>query len=391
MGDRIKIIVAEDNPIQRDYLSHLINRLGYTTIPAEDGLEALRLLQATNAQIILSDFKMPNLNGIELTREVRKLTLDHYVHIIMITGMGDDEFWREAMEAGADDFLNKASSPAMLKARIRAATRLIQHAMELADRTRTLKETHDRINEDLLAAANAQRQLLPDLHDDFLGFRIASAFVPSSFVSGDMFGCFPLDEKTLGIYTVDVSGHGVRASLLSVAIGHLITPEFFRTKAFTADGSADPAALVADLNHRFSHADNDDYFSMFCGVIDTETGHLAYCQAGSPSPFYVDQTGKTQSIGKGGFPVGMLADVLFENAAFTIATGGTLVLCSDAAPETENKRNEPFGSTRLQDIVATMPDIGITNLPDKIITALTAWRGETTLEDDLTIVALERT
>tara|TARA_R110000751_G_scaffold10055_2_gene37182 strand:- start:7578 stop:8753 length:1176 start_codon:yes stop_codon:yes gene_type:complete len=391
MDDRIKIIVAEDNPIQREYFSLLIEKLGYDPIPAKDGLEALRLLCETNAQIIISDCEMPNINGIELTREVRRLVLDHYVHIIMITGLDDDDFWREAMEAGADDFLIKTSNAAMLKARIRAATRLIHHAMELADRTRTLKETHERINEDLLAAANAQRQLLPNLRDDFLGFKIASAFVPSSFVSGDMFGCFQLDEKTLGIYTVDVSGHGVHASLLSVAIGHLITREYFQTKAFESDGSPDPAALVADLNQRFSGADNDDYFTMFCGVIDTMTGGFTYCQAGSPSPFYVDQKGKTRSIGTGGFPVGMLPGVSYENAFFTISPGGMLVLCSDAASEAENKQDTPFGQGRLQDIIATTHSTDIKSLPDKIITALTAWRGGQTLEDDLTIVALERT
>lgn len=391
MGDRIKIIVAEDNPIQREYLAVLIRKLGYNPIPAEDGAEALRLLHSTNAQIIISDFEMPNLNGIELTREVRKLALDHYVHIIMITGVNDDDFWRDAMEAGADDFLSKASSPAMLKARIRAATRLIYHAMELAEQTRALKESHDRINDDLLAAANAQRQLLPDQRNDFLGFRIASAFVPSSFVSGDMFGCFPVDERTLGIYTVDVSGHGVHASLLSVAIGHLITPEFFRTKAFRPDGAPDPAALVTDLNQRFSGADNDDYFTMFIGVIDTETGRLTYCQAGAPSPIYVDHAGNSLCIGEGGFPVGMLPGMVFENADLTIDTGGTLVLCSDAALEAENKQSEPFGLDRLQGIVATKPQTGLTKLPDTIIMALSAWSDEKALEDDLTIVALERT
>lgn len=391
MDDRIKIIIAEDNPIQREYFSLLIEKLGFNSIPAKDGMEALLLLRETEAQIIISDCDMPNMNGIELTREVRKLVLDHYVHIIMITGLDDDDFWREAMEAGADDFLIKTSNAAMLSARIRAATRLIYHAMELADRTRILKETHERINQDLLAAANAQRQLLPNLRDDFLGFKIASAFVPSSFVSGDMFGCFPLDENTLGIYTVDVSGHGVHASLLSVAIGHLITKEFFQTKAFASDGSPDPAALVKDLNQRFSGADNDDYFTMFCGVIDTNTGRFSYCQAGSPSPFYVDQTGKTQSIGNGGFPVGMLPDVGYENASFTISSGGMLVLCSDAASEAENAQDTPFGQGRLQDIVATTHRADIKSLPEKIISALAAWRDEKTLDDDLTIVALERT
>lgn len=392
MADRIKIIVAEDNPIQRQYLCVLINKLGYVPIAAEDGQEALRLLQESNAQVIISDFEMPKLNGIELTREVRKLNLDHYVHIIMITGSEGDDLWREAMEAGADDFMSKSSSPSILRARIRAAIRLVFHAMELADQTRELKETNDRIKEDLRAAANAQRQLLPDIREEILGFRVASAFVPSSFVSGDMFGCFALDDKTLGLYTVDVSGHGVHASLLSVAIGHLITPEFFRTKALTADGTPDPAALVSDLNQRFSVADNDDYFTMFCAVIDSETGLVTYCQAGSPSPLYVNRAGEAQAVGEGGFPVGMLSVATFENDVFRVENGGALVLCSDAASEAESTlHSAPFGYDRLQGIVATMFCAGIAQLPQQIITALTEWRGLTTLEDDLTIVALERT
>ena len=58
MADRIKIIVAEDNPIQRQYLCVLLNKLGYVPIAAEDGQEALRLLQESNAQVIISDFEM---------------------------------------------------------------------------------------------------------------------------------------------------------------------------------------------------------------------------------------------------------------------------------------------------------------------------------------------
>jgi sigma-B regulation protein RsbU (phosphoserine phosphatase) len=390
MSQRITIIVAEDNPIQREYLTLLLRKLGFNTLSAQDGAEALDMLVRSDAHIIISDYQMPNMNGIELTKEVRKLTLNHYVHIIMITESADDDFWREAMAAGADDFLQKASGPAMLKARIRAATRLIYHAMELAEQTRSLKETNDRISEDLRAAADAQRQLLPDLRADILGFRITSAFVPSSFVSGDMFGCFPINDKMLGIYTIDVSGHGVHASLLSVAIGHLVTPEFFRTKTVAPDGTLNPAELVTYLNDRFSGFDNDDYFTMFCGVIDTQTGDLTYCQAGAPSPFYVGQTGEPVAIGDGGFPVGMLPGLNYENNTLKFEKGAQLILCSDAAFEAENKEHVPFGTTNLQELTRKTQAAGIAKLPDNIIMALTAWSGGKTLEDDLTIVALER-
>ncbi len=388
--DRLKIIVAEDNIVQRAYLSQLIETLGYDAVPVEDGREALQHVRNSDVQIVISDYQMPYLDGVELTREIRKLELDHYVYIIMITGSEEDDVRSEALEAGVDDFLNKMRSPVMLNARIRAASRMISHAGELAERNRVIKESSERIQEDLRAAAAAQRRLLPDIQTEMLGFTIASAFVPSSFVSGDMFGCFPLTEDTFGFYAVDVSGHGVHASLLSVAIGYLITPEFFR-KTVLRDGKLDdPAALVANLNLRFGASDDDEYFTMFCGVINTVTGKMDYCQAAYPSPYYVKDTGETQMIGDGGFPVGMLPDVEYENNTMMIDPGGAIVICSDAAPEAENRNNQPFGLDRLRQMVSTLPDTGAQNMPDHLVRTLTDWRDGDTLEDDLTVVALQR-
>ena len=390
MNGSLKIIVAEDNLVQRAYLSQLIETLGYEAIPAEDGLEALELIRDTDVQIVISDYQMPKLNGVDLTKEVRKLDLGHYVYIIMITGSEEDDIRSEALDAGVDDFLNKMRSPVMLNARIRSATRLINHAAELAERNRAIKESNDHIQKDLRAAAAAQRRLLPDIQEDMLGFSIASAFVPSSFVSGDMFGCFPIDDTRLGFYAVDVSGHGVHASLLSVAIGYLITPEFFRTIVLGDEHAPDPAALVANLNVRFGAADDDEYFTMFCGVIDTSSGKLDYCQAAYPSPYYVKASGETQMIGDGGFPVGMLPDVEYENNAMMIDPDSAIVIYSDAATEAESIENKPFGSDRLREIVRTLPETGPEKLPVTIVKALTDWRGGNTLEDDLTVVTLKR-
>jgi sigma-B regulation protein RsbU (phosphoserine phosphatase) len=387
---RPQIIVAEDSELQRVYLCSLIDGLGYDTYPAEDGVAALELVQQTGAQIVISDLAMPNLDGIGLTQKIRDLKLDHYIHVIMVTNTDEVEVRNQALLAGADDFFTKGGSTAMLQARIRAATRSISHASELAERTRILKASNDRIQEDLHAAASAQRQLLPDLHEDIMGFRVASAFVPSSIVSGDMFGCFALGDDMLGFYAVDASGHGVHASLLSVAIGHLITPEYFSTHAMKVDGTPNPAELVARLNERFSAADNDDYFTMFCGIIDTRTGRLDYCQAGYPSPFYVTQSGMAEAVGDGGFPVGMIQHAMFENNVHQFETGGALIICSDAASEAEDATHQPFGNSRVRDIAETLPTAGIETSPNNLVRALSDWRCGAPLEDDLTVVAIER-
>ncbi len=386
----LKVIVAEDSELQRLYLCSLINALGYQAIEAEDGAAALDLIRNTDIQILISDIEMPNLDGIALTRAIRQLDLDHYVHVIVVTGADDTEVREDALRSGADDFITKGGSTETLKARIRAATRLINHAKELAERTRALKEKNDLIEADLRAAANAQRQLLPDLHDDLLGFHVASAFAPSAIVSGDMFGCFEVSDDMLGFYAVDVSGHGVRASLMSVAIGHLVSPDYFRTHGFDDSGKPDPAALVAALNARFSTSDDDDYFTMFCGIINRHTGQLIFCQAGYPSPYLVDTTGDTLPLGDGGMPVGMLPFARYENNTHTLSRGSALVICSDGAAEAENPSGEPFGNDRVRSIAQNLSNVGVEQVPVDIVAALAAWRAGPPLEDDLTVVALER-
>jgi sigma-B regulation protein RsbU (phosphoserine phosphatase) len=387
---RLKVIVAEDSDLQRLFLCSLINGLGFEAIEAADGDIALDLVARTKAEIVISDLEMPHLDGIDLTREIRARNLDQYVHVIMVTGADDVDLRDAALVAGVDDFITKESSPALLKARLQTAVRLINHAAELADRTRIIKETNQRIQDDLRAAAVAQCQLLPNLQDEVMGFRVASAFVPSSIVSGDMFGYFELNDEKLGFYAVDVSGHGVHASLLSVAIGHLITPDYFRTHAFNAHGQPDPAGMVATLNSRFSAFGGDDYFTMFCCIVDRVSGRLDFCQAGYPSAFYVDPAGRVTLVGDGGFPVGMMPAATYENNARQFEIGATLVICSDAAAEAENLSNQPFGTPRLGDIARLFPRLGVDEIPQSIVQALNLWRNGVPLEDDLTVLALER-
>lgn len=350
------------------------------------------MLQTSRAEILITDYEMPGMNGIDLTRAARSLDLGRYVHIILITGTdaGDSDVRAGALNAGADDFLNKDADPTALKARLRTAMRLIHHGQELAQQHRAMKEANDRINEDLAAAAHAQRNLLPDINTNILGAHIASAFVPSSVVSGDMFGCFPLNDSQIGFYAIDVSGHGIRASLMSVAIGYLITPEFFAKLVLDEKGVPHPARLVRELNERFCTDAHDDYFTMFCGVMDARRVKLFYCQAGYPSPYYVDPNGNVTPIGDGGFPVGMFDSADYEDGDIDVDLDGMLLSCSDGALEAENDEGIAFGEQRMEEIVKQVYREPADKVPDKIMKALDDWRGRKPLEDDLTVVAVKR-
>lgn len=382
------VVIADDDATQRTLAAAVVRRLGCKPLVAADGLMALQLIRDSGASILVCDLDMPGLDGHELTRRIRQLDLGRYIHIIMLTGHDQVAERRRALEAGVDDFMTKPLDTAVMTVRIRAAARLIRHEYALSERNRALEEAKARIESDLHAAATAQRRLLPDGDSDLCGFRFASAFQPSAYVSGDMFGWFALDDCRLGFYAVDVAGHGVQAALMSVAIGHMVTPEYFSELVLGGD-APDPARLVGNLNRHFFREDSSDYFAMICGIVDSRRSIVHFCQAGYPHPVLA-VGGRPVLAGNGGLPVGLLGDATFENQEVAMGPGDRLVICSDGVTEAESSAGTLFGTERLCALVRDRGAREATALPGAIVSALDDWRGGLPLEDDLTVLVLER-
>ncbi len=386
----MKVVIADDDDLQRAILSAALKRMEHTPIEAVDGLQAYDLLCEHNASILVCDLNMPGLDGNDLTKKVRETILDRYVHIIMVTGHDQEAVRQNALHLGVDDFMGKPIDTATLTARISITERLVQHENLIKEKNRVLEEAKAIIEQDLHAAAIAQKRLLPAPRIETPLCCFYSAFVPSSYVSGDMFATFELDGNRTGFYAMDVSGHGVSAALLSVAIGHLVTAEYFQRNTFADDGTPDPAQLAKTLNSRFFHDDSEDYFTLFCGVIDHDSQELHFCQAGYPSPMVVTKDGTLRDIGDGGYPVALLPDVEFTSERAPLLVEDTLVLFSDGATEAEDTQNNAFGRQQLSQIVLDAQARDLNLMPDAIIAALRAWRGQRTLDDDLTVLVCQR-
>ncbi|MDB6454755.1 PP2C family protein-serine/threonine phosphatase [Falsirhodobacter sp. 20TX0035] len=384
------IIVADDDALQRRYVSVVMTKLGHQALEASDGAEALALLMQTEAQILVCDLDMPLMNGLRLTQEIRALNLDRYVHIIMITGSEQNEDRKHALDAGVDDFMTKPFDAATLRVRIGAAARLVEHERQMKEKTRILHEAHERIRTDLEAAATAQRRMLPLGVRSIGDYGFAAAFQPSTFVSGDMFGHFTLGPGRIGFYAIDVSGHGIKAALTSVAFGHLVTSEYFATHATDEDGRPDPARLARVLNGRFHKPDDETYLTMFAGVLEEASGDLVFCQAGYPMPMLARPDRTVRLIGEGGFPIGLWEGAEYHNLSLRLQPGERIVLCSDGATEAEDASGTAFGEERLSALIAQETDRRTEDLPARVAAALAEWRDGRPLEDDLTVLALER-
>lgn len=386
----MKVVIADDDDLQRAILSAALTRMDHTPIEATDGAQAYDLLCEHDASILVCDLKMPGMDGNDLTTKVRDTIRDRYVHIIMVTGHDQDAVRQNALHLGVDDFMGKPIDTATLTARISITERLVEHEQLIQEKTRILEEAQRIIEDDLNAAAKAQQRLLPALQIDTALCSFYSAFVPSSYVSGDMFATFELTGNRTGFYAMDVSGHGVSAALLSVAIGHLVTKEYFERYTQSEDGNPDPALLAKTLNDRFFHDDSEDYFTFFCGVIDHDGGLLHFCQAGYPTPIVVSSDNSIRNVGDGGYPVALLPDLDFVSESVPLSHEETLVLFSDCATEADNALHVPFGVDRLNNTIRAACADDVTSIPDAIVTALRAWRGQNSLDDDLTVLVCQR-
>ena len=129
---------------------------------------------------------------------------------------------------------------------------------------------------------------------------------------------------------------------------------------------------------------------MLCGIVDARCGTVRFCQAGYPHPVLAGGEGRPALVGDGGLPVGLLSGATFENQEIAIRPGDRLVICSDGVTEAESSAGVHFGSERLCALIRDRSPREATELPRAIVSSLDDWRGGLPLEDDLTVLVLER-
>lgn len=121
----MKILITDDELISRTKLVKQITALGHETIIATNGKEALGLWKKNRPQMVITDWVMPEMTGLELIKEIKRLQGSIYCYVILITSQDDTEHLVTGIEAGADDFLPKPFVKEVLNVRIKAAERIL--------------------------------------------------------------------------------------------------------------------------------------------------------------------------------------------------------------------------------------------------------------------------
>jgi phosphoserine phosphatase RsbU/P len=127
----MKILLAEDHEPTLSMLTLALETMDHEVVGAANGLQAWAAYQAGGLRVLITDWLMPEMDGLELVKRIRGAERSHYTYIIMLTSLEGRERYFEGIDAGADDFLNKPCDINELTARLRVAERIVNLQAEL--------------------------------------------------------------------------------------------------------------------------------------------------------------------------------------------------------------------------------------------------------------------
>jgi two-component system cell cycle response regulator len=145
---RLRVLVVDDSAVLRVRLQRAVERLGHTCQAAEDGLEALEVFKDLRPEVVISDWEMPRMDGLELCRSIRELDAEPYPYFIFLTALDQREHILSAMGTGADDYLEKPLDPLALAAALLGAERVSDLHASLREQRTALEQLNERLHGD---------------------------------------------------------------------------------------------------------------------------------------------------------------------------------------------------------------------------------------------------
>jgi sigma-B regulation protein RsbU (phosphoserine phosphatase) len=397
------VLVVDDSRAQRHIVSMHLRRWGYRVTECESAITALDLCRAADIDIIISDWMMPGMTGLEFCKQFRTLERERYGYFVLLTSKSEKTEIADGLEAGADDFLTKPVASNELRARLRAGERMLAMQAELLAKNKVIVSTlvelqklYDSLDRDLIEARKLQQTLIRDRERDYGWAKVSLILLNSGRVGGDLVGSFRVDDDRVVVYSIDVSGHGVASAMMTARLAGFLTgssPE--QNLAFQSGPDGDhillpPAAVVERFNRlMLEEIQVEQYFTMVFAVINRRTGQLDLVQAGHPHPMLIKNDGTVQRLGHGGLPIGLISEASFDPVSVPIQPGDRLVLFSDGFTECPLPNGNDFGEDGLIESLHASSHLSGSDLLEAVVWDLTRAANTDSFPDDVSGIVLD--
>jgi serine phosphatase RsbU (regulator of sigma subunit) len=358
----------------------------YNVLEATDPRKAIAELKRTPIDVIISDFLMPEMNGIEFLKQAKKLQPDSAR--LLLTGYADKENAIRAInDVGLYHYMEKPWDNDALLNIVGNALQEKGLRKQLAEKVRELDRVssqHKALERELEMAARVQRSLLPNEFPSFEDFRFAHLYRPSEAVGGDFFDVLTIGDRAV-LFVSDVIGHGVQAALTTMFLKGVFQE--------AAPEAPEPVTLLTEMNRRI-HAvlPSGMYAAAAAFFLQSGSNEILFSNAGLPYPFVLRQSKRLDEIVLSGSPLGLFPpDVLpYEPRTIVAEPGDVLIAGSDGIGSIVAADGEMFDDEALRSTLAELAGCEGDHILRELLNRALAFGNEKPLPDDVNLVAVTK-
>jgi len=372
------LLVDDDAMILAGLKRKLRNQFRIET--ALSGEEGLRKIDENGPYaVIVSDYFMPGMNGIEFLCRVKETDPDSVR--MMLTGSADMSTAIQAVNEGSIFQFHPKPCPAD------TLGKAIQSGVDAYLKTTTHQTQFEKVQRSLAQASMIQQNLAPKSNPLVKGFDIAGKSIWCDETSGDYYDFFQpaeWEQKKIGIVVADVIGHGISSALLMTT-----ARAFFRERILSPGSSA---ALVTDVNQRLvmDIEKLNLFITLFYSEIDIKEKHFRWVHAGhEPAMLYDPAEDSFDALGGEGLPLGVMENWIYKESAKQLHSGQIILIGTDGIKETHNKHHELFGAERFNRVIRDHSRKQAKEIIEEMFDSLASFRFPVERKDDETLVVIK--
>jgi sigma-B regulation protein RsbU (phosphoserine phosphatase) len=372
------VLVVDDAPANLQVVRSILKD-DFKIRVATSGAKALDLVKVKpHPDLILLDVMMPEMDGYEVCGILKSTPLARDIPVIFLTGKTETDDETKGFEVGAVDYIHKPFSPAVVRARVHTHL-VLREARELL--ARQLLD----INNELEMAREIQLSILPHEIPTIRGLEIAARYIPMSSVAGDFYDFIIVDEKHAGILVADVSGHGLPAALIASMLQVALAAQL--------PHAADPAQVLAGLNHSLCGKFKHHFVTASYVFVDMERNVLSCAAAGHPPLLmWRASAGCASEVLENGLLLGLFPEATYSFVEVPLEPGDKAILYTDGILEARSPSEQEFGPDLLKGFLESNHNLKANAFADLLLDELTGWSEhpkEDGQEDDITLLVID--
>ena len=385
-----RILVVDDEPAFFEHTRHCLEQRGYEVIVARNGRDALNLVDQRGIDLVLLDVIMPALNGVEVTKILRRNPSTKDIPIIIISSMTEYKDRVEFFRIGANDYMPKPIDSGELMARVDLQLQLCRLRKEvrvanehLSSQNHMLEQHISRIERELTMARGVQRAILPPGNKVYRKLSVNFEHRCSENLGSDFIDFMEDEQGRFCMIIADVSGHGIASALIASQLKVLFV-------SISQERELSPAKVMERINKLCTRFLTESYYFTAIYIrYDPRTNALHIVNCGHvPMLFLENSTGKLKQIESSSAPLGFFAEEKYSEVVLHPQPGDLALLLTDGITEHTNICNEMFGLQGVVNVLRRNRKQDPQRLISSLFSDCNSFGNKPVYADDITIAVL---